>query len=279
MGSEAYGVSSGGSDRDIYGFAIPPQDVVFPHLRGEVIGFGRQHKRFEQFQQHHVQDADSGVQYDIQIFSIVKYFHLLMENNPNIIDSLFTPAECVVHSTAVGNMVREHRRIFLHKGAWFKFRGYSFSQVHKMSNKSPIGKRLATIQAFGFDVKHAYHVVRLLDEIEQILTVGDIDLRRNAEQLKAIRRGEMTEDAIRRWFTEKERQLEALYASSTLPYGPDEEKIKQLLLDCLEHHYGSLEAACIVPANAADLALEEIAAIVHRYEQRSATQPIAEIPD
>ena len=32
MGSEAYGVSSGDSDIDIYGWCIPPKDMVFPHL-------------------------------------------------------------------------------------------------------------------------------------------------------------------------------------------------------------------------------------------------------
>jgi hypothetical protein len=30
-------------------------------------------------------------------------------------------------------------------------------------------------------VKFAYHVVRLIGEVEQILTEGDIDLRRNRE--------------------------------------------------------------------------------------------------
>ena len=32
---------------------------------------------------------------------------------------------------------------------------------------------------------------------------------------------------------------------SKLPYKPDEKKIKELLLNCLEHHYGNL-SNCIV---------------------------------
>ena len=40
MGSVAYGVSSDTSDVDVYGWAIPPKDDLFPHLRGEVPGFG-----------------------------------------------------------------------------------------------------------------------------------------------------------------------------------------------------------------------------------------------
>src|SRR5260370_32102011 len=58
MGSVAYGVSSDSSDLDVYGWAIPPKEDVFPHLRGEGLGFGRQAKRFEQFQEHHVPHPD-----------------------------------------------------------------------------------------------------------------------------------------------------------------------------------------------------------------------------
>src|SRR5687768_13321789 len=103
MGSVAYGVESDTSDVDIYGFGVPPREMVFPHLAGEIPGFGRQIKRFEQYQEHHIDDPDAlgghGRQYDVQIFSIVKFFQLAMENNPNIIDSLFTPLRCILHST------------------------------------------------------------------------------------------------------------------------------------------------------------------------------------
>jgi uncharacterized protein len=48
MGSVAYGVSSDTSDVDIYGFCVPPKTYIFPHLAGDIDGFGRQKKRFEQ---------------------------------------------------------------------------------------------------------------------------------------------------------------------------------------------------------------------------------------
>ena len=244
MGSVAYGVSSDTSDVDIYGWAIPPKDDVFPHLRGEIRGFGRQARRFEQFQEHHVRDVDAlaghGRTYDLTVFGIVKFFALAMDNNPNVIDSLFTPVNCVLHSTRVGNLVRENRRLFLHKGAWPKFKGYAYSQLHKLTIKAPQGKRAELVEKHGFDTKFAYHVVRLLTEVEMILMEQDIDLQRNNEQLKAIRRGEWTEGRLRQWAAEKERDLERAYAASTLPPSPDEDRLKALLLGCLEEHYGTL---------------------------------------
>jgi len=69
MGSMARGVSSDTSDMDVYGFCIPPKDRVFPHLAGEIPGFGRQIQRFEQYQQHHVSDPSAlgghGRMYDL----------------------------------------------------------------------------------------------------------------------------------------------------------------------------------------------------------------------
>lgn len=114
-------------------------------------------------------------------------------------------------------------------------------------------KRRATVEQYGVDAKFAYHIVRLLDEVEQILTLGDIDLQRDRERLKAIRRGEWTADEVRDFFTRKEKELETAYAESRLPHSPDEGKVKQLLLDCLEAHFGSISDAVVVPNQERDL--------------------------
>jgi predicted nucleotidyltransferase len=269
MGSVAYGVSSDTSDLDLYGWAIPPKEDIFPHLRGEIVGFGKPSKRFEVYQEHHVQDRDAlaghGRTYDLTVFGIVKFFALAMENNPNVIDCLFTPATCVLHSTRVGNLVRENRRLFLHKGAWPKFKGYAYSQLHKLAIKRPQGKRAELVEKHGYDTKFGYHVVRLIGEVEQVLAEGDIDLQRDNERLKAIRRGEWTEDRLRAWFAEKESHLERLYAESALRAVPDEGRIKALLLECLEEHYGSLEG-CVVDPDRAVVALRNIQAELDRVK-------------
>lgn len=266
MGSEAYGVATDFSDKDIYAFCIPSKDVVFPHTRGEVMGFGKQQQRFEVFQNHHM--MMDGVEYDIQVYNIVKYFQLCMENNPNMIDSIYTPHRCVVHCSDIGEMVRSSRSMFLHKGMFHKFKGYAYSQLNKARNKNPTGKRAETIAKYGFDVKFAYHVVRLLLECEQALIDGTIDLERNREHLKAIRSGLVSLTDIEKWFTEKEHALEKLYNESTaLPYSPDEDSIKTLLLNCLEHWYGSLEGSIIREDRAAKC-IEEVAAVIRRHGYR-----------
>ena len=264
MGSVAYGVSSDNSDNDLYGFCIPEKEMVFPHLKGEILGFGKQTKRFEQYQEQTV--TPEGKKYDFAIYSIVKFFQLVMENNPNMVDSLFVPQRCIVHSTAIGNLVRENRKMFLHKGCWPKFKGYSYSQLHKADLKNPIGKRKETIEKYGVDTKYLYHVCRLLLECEQILSEHDLDLERNKEFLKEVRKGSWSLERTKDFFQMKERHLEELYNKSSLPYKPDEDKIKELLLNCLEMHYGSLDKAIKIP-NKNEKLLRDLENLVEKYKK------------
>jgi uncharacterized protein len=264
MGSEAYGMTSEKSDVDLYGFSIPHKEMIFPHLSGYIHGFGTQAQGFEQFQQHHIKYEER--EYDICMYSIVKFFHLCMMNNPNMIDSLFVPRRCIYFSTQVGEHVRERRREFLHKGCWHKFKGYAFSQLNKMRIKDPgpESRRYEMVQKFGFDVKFASHVVRLLNEVEQIMLEGDLDLERNREQLKSIRRGEWSQDRITEYFERKEMDLETVYLNSKLPYSPNEKRIKEILLQCLEMHFGSLQAVFPAEKDMTKL-ISEIGAILDKY--------------
>lgn len=268
MGSVAYGVSSDTSDMDVYGFCMPPKDLLFPHLTGAIDGFGTPPQRFDQWSEHHIKAPDSSQEYDFSIYSITKYLHLCMQNNPNMIDSLFTARRCVLHTTPIAEMIRERRREFLHKGAWHKFKGYSYAQLNKMKNKSNHSnpKRAESIARLGYDSKFAYHIVRLLAEVEQILVEGDLDLERNREQLKSIRRGEWSFEQIETFFEDKERDLEEVYLKSTLPHSPDEERIRQLLLDCIEHHYGSLDRLVARDASAAAL-VRDLDRVLARYRE------------
>jgi predicted nucleotidyltransferase len=265
MGSIAYGVSGDASDMDVYGFSIPEKDMIFPHLKGEIPGFGRQIQRFQQWQEHHINDEENKKEYDFSIYSIVQYFQLCMECNPNMIDSLYTPQNCILYISPIAQMVRDNRDIFLSKLAWHKFKGYAYSQIHKMKNKSHEGKRVETVKKYGYDIKFAYHVVRLLDECEQILTTGTINLRRDAERLKSIRRGEWAMDDILSHFEDKERYLEKVYEESALPHSPREDEIKELLMECLRKHFGKLDDA-VVDTDKASRAIEKIRKVLDGVE-------------
>ena len=254
-GSVSYGVCDDSSDFDIVGFCIPPKEMIFPHLSGNIIGFGDKPETFEQYQQHHVIVKEWRKEFDITIYGITKFFQLCMENNPNMVDALFLPRHCITHSTEIYEHVRSQRKLFLHKGSWHKFRGYAYSQLSKIKNQTNASnpKRAAAIEKFGFDTKFAYHVIRLLLQVEQILTEGNLELDRNAKVLRSVRDGEWSLERINDWFDSQEKNLNVLYATSTLQHHSNQNQIKQILLECLEMHYGSLDKCVNIETDAQDV--------------------------
>jgi predicted nucleotidyltransferase len=294
-GSFAYGVNNKDSDVDYLAYCIPPKDLVF-HT-DEIPGFGTQKKRFNQYQEQVIFNAE---QYDITCYSIVQYFQLCMECNPNMVESLFYPQDCITFSTQLSELVRDNRKLFLHKGAYHRLKGYAYSQLsgalgvkdkqevkairefeeaHNIPHNTTYeqlldeinereslnvtvrndlsnddlnhyknlfengmnqSKRFYNWKCYNQDNKYLYHICRLTNYARQILENGDLDVRQDREYWKAIRRGEVSVEEIQRKFEEEERNLQALYDSSKLQNKPDENKIKNLLLDCLEMHYGSV---------------------------------------
>jgi len=239
-GSHAYGFATEFSDIDLYGFCIPPIEYLLPHTAGHIEGFGRQINGFDQFQQEGIEH--DGKVYDVTIYNIAKFFQLCMENNPNMIDCLFVPRDCIVRSTSIGDNVFFNRSKFLHKGAFWKFTGYAAAQLKKIENKKPEGKRKIMVDKFGFDTKYASHLYRLANECEQILTTGDLNLRQASSQMVLIRDGKIPLKDLKDWFAEKEVELKQIYDNTeVVPHGPDEEKIKTLLIKCIEMYHGRLE--------------------------------------
>ena len=241
MGSQAYGCSLDSSDLDIYGFCVPPLDMIFPHLHGEILDFGTQHQRFGVYQEHHLINGD--VNYDISIYSIVKYFNLLMQNNPNMADSLWVYDEDVITQTKISKLVRDNRKMFLHRGAFHRYREYARGQLHRIKNKNghENEKRAASIRAFGYDTKYALHCLRLMGEVEQILATGDFDIKRDSKYLLEVRQGKFTLDELEIEFNRLDAEMLTAYENSKLQDAPDEHAIKKLLLNCIEEFHGKLE--------------------------------------
>lgn len=167
MGSVAYGVSNDTSDIDLYAVCTPPKEMIFPHMAGHIRGFGPEPQNFESCQQHHIQHLDK--EYDISLYSIVNYFHLCADNNPNMIDSLFVPGRCVLHKDNVGTILRDNRQKFLHKGAYHRYKGYAYQQLKKIKTKNSDNKPLKKIQEFEkiHDISNKTNMIDILQEIRK----------------------------------------------------------------------------------------------------------------
>lgn len=96
-------------------------------------------------------------------------------------------------------------------------------------------KRAALEAQYGYDTKHAMHLVRLMRMATEILTTGKVVVKRpDAQELLSIRAGAWSFDRLMQWAEDTERSLDAAEALSPLPYGPNRNAIDDLLVWTIE---------------------------------------------
>lgn len=262
-GSHSYGCNSSESDEDIIGICVPPKKITLPWSCGIVPGFQDNPYKFEQYEGKKITCTNSGKEWDITCYNIIKFFNLAYENNPNFLDYLFVPQTCVTMTTQAGSLIRDNRKLFLSKLCVPKFRNYSRSQIGKMENKNPIGKRKQIVDKYGYDLKYASHLIRLILQCEQILIEEDLDLVRNSQTLKAIRNGEWSKERVLDFYYAKEAEVEGSILRSTLRAKPDENQIKNLLIECLELQYGKISSRIVIQDEATEI-LKQIHALTSK---------------
>ncbi len=92
---------------------------------------------------------------------------------------------------------------------------------------------------FGYDLKHAYHLIRLLRMCEEMLTTGQVIVKRpDWEELLRIRRGLWLYEQLIEYAETLDATLNDLYKTcNLLPYSPDIKKIDALCVEILEEHF------------------------------------------
>jgi predicted nucleotidyltransferase len=97
--------------------------------------------------------------------------------------------------------------------------------------------RAALEEKYGYDTKHAMHLVRLLRMAREILTTGQVIVKRpDAAELLEIRNGAWDFDRMVDWAEKEEAALDQLEANSPLPAKVDAEALDKLLTEII-HDY------------------------------------------
>lgn len=186
-------------------------------------------------------------EWDIVEYSLRKYVGLLAKGNPNWCMTLWLEDDCYFHVTPTAEALIENREIFLGKKPIYDaFIGYARSQLKRMTAFQKYegymgAKRKALVDKFGYDVKNASHLIRLLRTLRDFLVEGRFIVNRkgrDATILIEIKTGrwhilEVKEEAERLFI-----ELEDLYRVCDLPLLPDRDAIDDLLCELLWHYYG-----------------------------------------
>lgn len=96
--------------------------------------------------------------------------------------------------------------------------------------------RAALEEKFGYDTKHAYHLVRLIRMCREILMTGKVLVKRpDREELLTIRNGAWTYDQLIEFADREDKALNELYnTTNVLPKVPDKEKLDRLCIKLVE---------------------------------------------
>lgn len=93
-------------------------------------------------------------------------------------------------------------------------------------------------EKFKFDTKHAMHLVRLMRMAEEILTLGEVRVRRpDAKELLEIRHGRFDYDWLLKWSEDTDNKLNEVYEKSTLRHSADQVGIDNLYRDIVTRYW------------------------------------------
>jgi predicted nucleotidyltransferase len=173
-GSRMYGTNTPDSDIDLRGVCVPPKNVL--------MGFARN------FEQQTYENEDTVV------FSLMKFVKLCADNNPNIIELLFAPEDCIRTITPTWERLLERRDEFISAKCYHSFSGYAHQQLarlkgHRAWLRDPPDHQ-PTRQEFG--LTQSGQGVR---EISKGVDVSEIA----PEALVVIEKEKRYKAAMRRW--------------------------------------------------------------------------------
>jgi predicted nucleotidyltransferase len=204
-------------DRDVMAVCVPPLD----HYLG-LRTFGA---RGTQEIKH--------LEWDIVVYEARKFISLLTQGNPNVLSLLWLDDPSYIKKTDAGQLLIDHRDLFIGRHVYKSFTGYAYDQLHRMTHMAFKGymgeKRKRLVEKYGYDTKNAAHLLRLLRMGAEFLGDGRLRVRReDASELLEVKRGEWSLDRVQKeadiWFI----KAEEAYRTSPLPPEPDREAINAL---------------------------------------------------
>ncbi|MFC4402582.1 DNA polymerase beta superfamily protein [Gracilibacillus xinjiangensis] len=212
-GSYAYGTNIDTSDRDYKGVCIPPVDYYLG---------------LQSFNEYNTTGGknfkNTKDDIDMIIMHINKFVKDARQGVPNNIELLFVRPQDYLKVTELGQVLIDHRHLFLSKHIQKKFSGYANSQIQKL-------KKSADNSSNDYDTKLFMHSIRLLTSAIEILETGDFStFRPNRKLLLDCRNGKYTlAEAMEmvEWYND---QLKKAGETSSLPPTSDYEKVNQLLI-------------------------------------------------
>jgi len=237
IGSQMYGTNTPDSDEDIGGIFIPDKDYVLGIKRCDQVILNQKRSKS-------VRNKKGDIDYTV--YSLPKFIHLAIGNNPNIIEFFFAHKTCILKYNRFAEKLLGSYKLFISKNSYHTFKGYAYSQRKRLEvKKANMTGRTELTEKFGYDVKFASHLIRMLLEGQQILSEGRLTLPLPQNNLvRDIKIGRYSLDWILEKATELEKFVDLAYTNTKLQYTADLKAINRLQIELLTDYWseGTLSA-------------------------------------
>ena len=220
-------------DKDVMGIFVPPEDIVFGIRNVETIERTWEEKLSQK----------RSVVWDVVYYSLPKYLRLIMKQNPNVIMLLWLSEKHYMKVTKWGKLLIDNREKLLSRQCYKSFTGYAYGQLHRMTHHAPTGKmgakRKELVERFGYDVKNAGHLIRLLKMGLETLSTGELIVERHDNQmLLEIKRGEWELQRVLDYANDLFKKVEDALITSPLRARVSESLVNDLCMEIARGFYG-----------------------------------------
>jgi predicted nucleotidyltransferase len=181
--------------------------------------------------------------WDIVLYEWGKWLQMLRKSNPNVLGTLWLEPEDVLDCPKPWQLtpfepwaaVLAGREKFLSKQMYPAFIGYAKGQLYKMTHHAHQGymgeKRKRLVEKYGYDVKNAAHLVRLLRMACEAFEEGQLNVRRHdASELIAIKSGQWPLRRVQEEAAELLNRADSALTGTQLPEYPNELFIQNAML-------------------------------------------------
>jgi uncharacterized protein len=224
VGSEAYGLNVGISDRDEKAVCVEDYEAFVTLGRG--------------FEDEEIRTAKerTGNQYapsepgdlDLTIYSLRKFLQLALGGNPNITELFFI--QDPIKRTPLGAELQALYPYIVSKKCAGAYLGY----MQKQRNDMLVKGRRHLIEMYGYDVKAASHLVRLGFQGAEILETGKISLPMGPFAKKtclAIKQGEWKLEDVQALTAGLEYRIKDLREKDSIRDTPDTKTVEEWMQD------------------------------------------------
>jgi len=181
--------------------------------------------------------------YDRIYYDVKKFFRLLLQGNPNVVSLLWLNPKHYIKKTEFAEKLLSYRNLFISKQAFYRFAGYARSQMDKMYHNKCDGymgeKRKKIVAKYGYDIKNASHLIRLLHMCIDFLETGQYVVERpEKDKLIDIKTGKWELHEVKEEAGKLFKLAEDKFKKCTLPEYPNWDVAEKLLMKIICSYNG-----------------------------------------